>query len=74
LDSQTKCSPPIQVPNERFIALPPFERIAARPGLTLELTDYGGHLGFLGPDGNGGVRWAERRIAAWLLERLRSGR
>jgi hypothetical protein len=67
----------IQVPtfilharDDPFIALPPFERIAPRPGLTLELTDHGGHLGFLGPDGNGGVRWAERRMAAWLLPRM----
>jgi predicted alpha/beta-fold hydrolase len=26
----------------------------------------GGHLGFVGPDGAGGIRWAERRVVEWV--------
>jgi hypothetical protein len=26
----------------------------------------GGHLGFLGPNGAGGIRWVERTAADWM--------
>jgi predicted alpha/beta-fold hydrolase len=32
--------------------------------------EQGGHLGFLGPDGAGGIRWAERRVAEWVVRPL----
>jgi uncharacterized protein len=53
--------------DDPFIALPPFLELTPPPAVTLEIVPRGGHLGFLGWDGNGGVRWAESRIVDWAL-------
>ncbi len=53
--------------DDPFIALPPFLELAPPANVTLEIVPRGGHLGFLGWDGNGGVRWAESRIVGWTL-------
>jgi predicted alpha/beta-fold hydrolase len=65
--------PRIQLPtfiltarDDPFIAVEPFESLAAPPNVHVEILPYGGHLGFLGWDGTGGIRWAERRIADWV--------
>jgi predicted alpha/beta-fold hydrolase len=55
--------------DDPFVAAAPLEKLAPRPHMTVELVRHGGHLGFLGGDGQGGIRWAEARIAAWLLDR-----
>jgi predicted alpha/beta-fold hydrolase len=55
--------------DDPFIAVEPFESLNPPPHVEVEIQDHGGHLGFLGHDGNGGIRWAERRIVAWLLDR-----
>lgn len=64
----------IQVPtlmitarDDPFVAIEPFEELKASPSVELHVVRHGGHLGFLGWDGAGGFRWAERRIADWLL-------
>jgi predicted alpha/beta-fold hydrolase len=69
--------PQIRVPaylvtsrDDPFIAVESFEDLPAREGLTVQIAECGGHLGFLGDDGAGGVRWAERRVLDWAL-RLR---
>ncbi|MCS6852173.1 MAG: alpha/beta fold hydrolase [Gemmataceae bacterium] len=49
------------VPGESFAAIKPTET------LRVCLVERGGHLGFLGWDGAGGVRWAEQRVADWVL-------
>jgi hypothetical protein len=45
----------------------PFESLQAPPHVTVNIVPHGGHLGFLGWDGAGGIRWAERRLVDWLL-------
>src|SRR5206468_3991232 len=56
--------PPIQVPtfilsarDDPFIAVPPLEQLQGHARLRIDLVPKGGHLGFLGPDGAGGLRW-----------------
>src|SRR5262249_24921037 len=45
----------------------PLEKLSAPRHMTVRIVAQGGHLGFLGWDGAGGVRWAERCVAEWLL-------
>jgi hypothetical protein len=67
--------PHIQMPaliltarDDPFIAVEPFEELKAPSNVLMRIVPHGGHLGFLGWDGAGGIRWAERRMVAWLLE------
>ncbi len=53
--------------DDPFIAVGPFEEVQLPAAVELRIVDRGGHLGFLGDDGDGGFRWAERRAADWLL-------
>jgi predicted alpha/beta-fold hydrolase len=53
--------------DDPFIAVGPFEELKAPPNVAVRILPYGGHLGFLGWDGAGGIRWAERRVVEWLL-------
>lgn len=53
--------------DDPFIAVEPLEELKLPPTVQLRVVDRGGHLGFLGSDGAGGLRWAERRIVEWLL-------
>jgi predicted alpha/beta-fold hydrolase len=68
--------PHIQVPtlilsahDDPFIAVEPLKKLIGHANLNVHLVRQGGHLGFLGPDGAGGVRWGERRVAEWILAR-----
>lgn len=56
--------------DDPFVALAPFQEATPGPGVTIEVTPHGGHLGFLGGDGAGGIRWAETRVVAWTLGQL----
>lgn len=65
----------IQVPtliltarDDPFIAVEPFETLSLPSHIQVCIQNYGGHLGFLGPDGAGGYRWAERRLAEWVTQ------
>jgi predicted alpha/beta-fold hydrolase len=67
--------PEIKVPtfilsarDDPFIAVPPIENLPAQEYLHVRLVARGGHLGFLGRDGNGGLRWAEQQLVAWILK------
>jgi predicted alpha/beta-fold hydrolase len=53
--------------DDPFISPEPFEALPAFPHIEVQVVPHGGHLGFLGPDGNGGIRWAEQRVTAWIL-------
>jgi predicted alpha/beta-fold hydrolase len=53
--------------DDPFIAVEPFESLRAPANVEVRVVARGGHLGFVGRDGAGGVRWAERTAAAWLL-------
>lgn len=52
--------------DDPFIAVDAFEDLSPPPNVEVRLLKHGGHLGFLGWDGAGGVRWAERRVTEWL--------
>jgi predicted alpha/beta-fold hydrolase len=59
--------------DDPFVASQSFDEATPGPRTTIELARHGGHLGFLGGDGQGGVRWAEARIARWLLDCCQTG-
>jgi predicted alpha/beta-fold hydrolase len=59
--------------DDPFVTVEPLEVLAAPSHVTVHVTEHGGHLGFLGWDGAGGVRWAERRVAEWVLRALPNG-
>jgi predicted alpha/beta-fold hydrolase len=52
--------------DDPFIAAESFEGLSGKR-LHVEVADRGGHMGFLGADGAGGIRWAERRVERWLF-------
>lgn len=65
--------PKIEVPaliltarDDPFVAVEPFETLAAPAHVEVHILPRGGHLGFLGWDGAGGIRWAEQRLADWV--------
>ena len=53
--------------DDPFIDVEPFETVAVPPHVRVRVLARGGHLGFLGWDGCGGIRWAERRVADWAM-------
>lgn len=65
--------PAIRVPcflltarDDPFVAVESFESLQARPPVEVHIAERGGHLGFVGADGRGGIRWAETQIVHWL--------
>jgi len=56
--------------DDPFVALEPFLDLPPSPFVRVEVAAHGGHLGFLGGDGQGGVRWAESRVVAWSLRQV----
>jgi predicted alpha/beta-fold hydrolase len=52
--------------DDPFIAVESFEDMAVPGHVRVRVLERGGHLGFLGWDGAGGIRWAERRVAEWV--------
>ena len=67
--------PNIQLPtliltarDDPFIAVEPFEELNVPANIRVRIVKHGGHIGFLGWDGFGGIRWAERRMVDWLLQ------
>ena len=53
--------------DDPFIAVEPFEELKPPQNVTVEILPYGGHIGFVGWDGTGGVRWAESRVTDWVV-------
>jgi predicted alpha/beta-fold hydrolase len=52
--------------DDPFIAVEPFEALRVPPHVLVRILPQGGHVGFLGWDGAGGIRWAERRVVDWV--------
>jgi predicted alpha/beta-fold hydrolase len=52
--------------DDPFIAVEPFEDLQAPPHVHVHIAPRGGHVGFVGWDRGGGVRWAEHTLADWL--------
>jgi predicted alpha/beta-fold hydrolase len=55
--------------DDPFIDAAPLERLKGLAPIEVQITKHGGHLGFLGRDGAGGVRWAEQRVVEWVAGR-----
>ncbi|MCI0684625.1 MAG: alpha/beta fold hydrolase [Gemmataceae bacterium] len=75
--SATSLIPTIRVPcliltarDDPFVAVTSFLEATPGPGVTIDITLHGGHLGFLGGDGAGGIRWAESRVISWARSQL----
>lgn len=69
--------PAIRVPtfmltarDDPFVAVEPFDALQPSPFVEVHISVHGGHMGFLGVDGNGGIRWAETRLIDWLQDRF----
>ena len=58
--------------DDPFIAARPFDELPRLPNVEVRMEARGGHLGFVGLDGRGGIRWAEPQIARWIVDRMRS--
>ncbi len=56
--------------DDPFVAVEPFEALTPTPSLEVHISAHGGHLGFLGPDGAGGFRWAETQLVKWLSKTM----
>jgi predicted alpha/beta-fold hydrolase len=52
--------------DDPFIAADAYDELPRHPLQEVRVVDQGGHLGFLGDDGAGGIRWGERRIVEWV--------
>jgi predicted alpha/beta-fold hydrolase len=69
--------PKIRVPaflltsrDDPFVAVESFEALPPSASLEVHIAAHGGHLGFLGSDGNGGIRWAETQLVQWLERQI----
>lgn len=52
--------------DDPFIDPLPYEQVAAKPHVQVEITPGGGHLGYLAPDGSGSLRWLDQRLLSYL--------
>jgi predicted alpha/beta-fold hydrolase len=59
--------------DDPFIDVAPFENLRPSPYVEKRILDYGGHVGFIGRDGRGGLRWAERQAADWVTKENEEG-
>jgi predicted alpha/beta-fold hydrolase len=59
--------------DDPFIAVEPFDELKVPAHITVRVVSHGGHMGFLGWDGAGGIRWGNRRVVEWILHRDEKG-
>ena len=52
--------------DDPFVAVEPFDALPKLNEVEVHISERGGHMGYLGPDGAGGVRWAETQLVHWL--------
>ncbi len=56
--------------DDPFIAVEPFEGLARPGNVEVRIVPQGGHLGWLGWDGAWGIRWGERQVGNWIVNRV----
>lgn len=56
--------------DDPFVAVESFEALRGLASVELHISAHGGHLGFLGLDDVGGIRWAETQMIAWLTRNV----
>jgi predicted alpha/beta-fold hydrolase len=52
--------------DDPFIDVTPFQELPPSPFVELRILNRGGHVGFIGRDGHGGLRWADRHVTEWV--------
>ncbi len=60
--------------DDPFIDVRPFRALRCGPNVEVRIAAHGGHVGFVGDDGGGGVRWGERYVVEWLKRLPAKGR
>jgi predicted alpha/beta-fold hydrolase len=60
--------------DDPFIDVRPFRALRCGANVEVRVEERGGHVGFVGWDGAGGMRWGEWLIAEWLVRREASAR
>jgi predicted alpha/beta-fold hydrolase len=56
--------------DDPFIAVEPFETVQAPSSVEIHIAEHGGHLGFLGIDALGGIRWGETELINWMTRQV----
>jgi predicted alpha/beta-fold hydrolase len=56
--------------DDPFVDAAPLETLEPPAHVRVGIFERGGHLGFLGWNGAGGIRWAEQRIVDWVSSSL----
>jgi predicted alpha/beta-fold hydrolase len=56
--------------DDPFVDVRTFEALRVPDHVQVVIVPKGGHIGYLGSDGVGGVRWAEHRLVEWLTAPL----
>lgn len=54
--------------DDPFIAVEPFEELRVPSHVQVCIQPRGGHVGYVGRDGHGGIHWAERHVVEWLCQ------
>ncbi len=54
--------------DDPFVDVAPFDELHPPANVDLRIVDRGGHLGFVGRDALGGMRWGEALVVRWLLD------
>jgi predicted alpha/beta-fold hydrolase len=57
--------------DDPFVAVEPIEGLPASPVIEVHVSAHGGHLGHLGRDEAGGIRWSETQVINWLRKQIR---
>jgi predicted alpha/beta-fold hydrolase len=54
--------------DDPFIAVESFEELRSEvpPHIRIRILQHGGHTGFIGRSGAGGIHWAVQRVADWM--------
>ena len=71
--SSAQFVPRVQLPtliltarDDPFVMWQPIARLPCPANVEVRITDHGGHVGYLGRDGSGGMCWGEWQVAQWL--------
>lgn len=73
--SSAQFVPRVQLPtliltarDDPFVSWEPIAGLQCPANVEVRITDHGGHVGYVGRDGTGGICWGEWQVARWLLE------
>jgi predicted alpha/beta-fold hydrolase len=53
--------------DDPFVPCEPIAGLSCPANVEVRITDHGGHVGYLGRDGTGGICWGEWQVAEWLI-------